>query len=458
MLGRLSLTARLTAFYALVSATVLVGLAILVAFATGRHFVELDRGYLQDKIGLIQKIVSESPSPDLLSGRLDELLGSHHGLFIDLRQGDRVVYGTEGMVFPPDLAPQGATPTDWTLHDQTLRGLNARIDPPAGPSAGAPMQLLIALDTGHHLHFMRSLSQTLALYSLAAILVSGVLGWWAARRGLAPLRIMKERAMTVTAQKLDQRMPVEAVPVEFADLAESLNTMLGRLQADFARLQEFSSDLAHELRTPINNLLTQTQVSLAQKRDAVAYRDILASNAEEFQRLARMVSDMLFLAKTEHGIELPHPEAISLDQEALDLFDFYDAVAEEKRIGLKIIGKAQVMGDRLMVRRAIGNLLSNALRHSPAEAEIMVTIEERPGEASLCITNSGMTISPEVQPRLFDRFYRVDKSRSHPESDGTGLGLSITQAIMAAHGGSVSVRSAQGKTTFCLTFRSTLAV
>jgi two-component system heavy metal sensor histidine kinase CusS len=463
MLGRLSLTARLTAFYALVSATVLVGLAILVAFATSRHFVELDRGYLQDKIGLVQKIVGESPSPDLLSSRLDELLDSHHGLFIDLRQGDRVVYGTEGMVFPSGLAPNGATPTDWTLDDQTLRGLSARIDLPPTPSnepgaGGAPMQLLIALDTGHHLHFMRALSQTLVLYSLGAILVSGLLGWWAARRGLAPLRIMKERAMTVTAQKLDQRMPVEAVPVEFADLAESLNTMLGRLQADFARLQEFSSDLAHELRTPINNLLTQTQVSLAQKRDAEAYRDILASNAEEFQRLARMVSDMLFLAKTEHGLELPNAEAISLDQEALDLFDFYDAVADEKRIRLKIMGQARVMGDRLMVRRAIGNLLSNALRHSPADAEVMVALEERPGETTLCITNSGMTIAPEVLPRLFDRFFRVDKSRSHPESDGTGLGLSITQAIMRAHGGSVSVTSAQGKTTFCLTFRSSLAV
>jgi two-component system heavy metal sensor histidine kinase CusS len=463
MLGRLSLTARLTAFYALVSATVLVGLAILVAFATSRHFVELDRGYLQDKIGLVQKIVGESPSPDLLSSRLDELLDSHHGLFIDLRQGDRVVYGSQGMVFPSGLAPNGATPTDWTLDDQTLRGLSARIDLPPTPSnepgaGGAPMQLLIALDTGHHLHFMRALSQTLVLYSLGAILVSGLLGWWAARRGLAPLRIMKERAMTVTAQKLDQRMPVEAVPVEFADLAESLNTMLGRLQADFARLQEFSSDLAHELRTPINNLLTQTQVSLAQKREAEAYRDILASNAEEFQRLARMVSDMLFLAKTEHGLELPNAEAISLDQEALDLFDFYDAVADEKRIRLKIMGQAHVMGDRLMVRRAIGNLLSNALRHSPAEAEVMVALEERPGEATLCITNSGMTIAPEVLPRLFDRFFRVDKSRSHPESDGTGLGLSITQAIMRAHGGSVSVTSAQGKTTFCLTFRSSLAV
>ena len=457
MLGRPSLTARLTAFYALVSASVLVGLAILVAFATSRHFVELDRGYLQDKIGLVQKIVKESPAPDLLSGRLDELLGSHHGLFIDLRQGDRLVYGTEGMAFPPDLAPQGAPPTDWTLGDQTLRGLSARVDPSSNPSSepgagGAPMQLRIALDTGHHLHFMRSLSQTLALYSLGAILVSGLLGWWAARRGLAPLRIMKERAMTVTAQKLDQRMPVEAVPVEFADLAESLNTMLGRLQSDFRRLQDFSSDLAHELRTPINNLLTQTQVSLAQRRDAAAYQDILASNAEEFQRLARMVSDMLFLAKTEHGIELPNPEAIELEQETRALFDFYDAVADEKRIRLSLAGQAVIMGDRLMVRRAIGNLLSNALRHSPDDADVTVTIEKQGTTTTLCLTNTGPTISPEVLPRLFDRFFRVDKSRSYPDSDGAGLGLSITQAIMAAHGGAVTARSSHGRTTFCLVF------
>ena len=282
-----------------------------------------------------------------------------------------------------------------------------------------------------------------------------MLGWWAARRGLAPLHIMKEQAMRVTAQKLDQRMPVESVPVEFADLADSLNTMLARLQADFSRLQEFSSDLAHELRTPINNLLTQTQVSLAQKRDAEAYRDILASNAEEFQRLARMVSDMLFLAKTEHGLELPNPEVIALHQEALELVDFYDAVADEKRIRVKIMGKAEVMGDRLMVRRAIGNLLSNALRYSPAAAEVVVAIEGMPGGATLSITNSGIAIEPDVLPRLFDRFFRVEKSRSHQESDGTGLGLSITQAIMAAHGGSVSVTSDEGRTTFCLKFRST---
>lgn len=459
MYGRLSLTARLTALYTLVSATVLVGLGILVVFATSQHFVELDRDYLQDKIGLVQKIVRESSSLDVLSSRLDELQGSHHELLLNLNRGDHVVYGVQGNVFPSTLksTDSGTTSIDWVNGDQTLRGMSVRINAQTLPRVPGfseqPLQLLIALNIGHHMHFMQSLRQTLALYLLAAIPLSGLLGWWAARSGLTPLRIMKERAMTVTAHTLDQRMPVEAVPVEFAGLAQSLNTMLGGLQADFTRLQEFSSDLAHELRTPINNLLVQTQVSLTKRRDIDAYQDILASNAEEFQRLARMVSDMLFLAKTEHGIELPNREVISLDQEVLSLFDFYDAVADEKHIHLKATGEARIMGDRLMVRRALSNLLSNALSHAPEGTEIHVSIQDDSGGIAICVSNSGATIAPEDLPRLFDRFYRVDKSRSHPESDGTGLGLSITQAIMAAHGGSVFVTSTQGQTTFCLLFR-----
>lgn len=463
MLGRLSLTARLTALYTLVSACVLVGLGLLVSIAVGRHFVELDRDFLKDKIELVQTIVGEASSSEMLASRLDELQTSHHGLFIELHNSAGQVYGEAGSVFsrlPPSIGTDEQA-FDWTAGDHTLRGLRAAIRPPStwtGQAAdGQPLELLIALDTAHHTHFMQSLRQTLALYLIGAILASGLLGWWAARRGLAPLRIMKERAMTVTAHKLDQRMPVDAVPAEFADLAQSLNTMLERLQSDFARLQEFSSDLAHELRTPINNLLTQTQVSLAQKRDTGTYQDILASNAEEFQRLSRMVSDMLFLAKTEHGIELPNPEAIALEQETRALFDFYDAVADEKRIRLSLAGQAVIMGDRLMVRRAIGNLLSNALRHSPDDADVTVTIEKQGTTTTLCLTNTGPTISPEVLPRLFDRFFRVDKSRSHPDSDGAGLGLSITQAIMAAHGGSVTASSSNGITTFCLVFPGSVA-
>lgn len=171
--------------------------------------------------------------------------------------------------------------------------------------------------------------------------------------------------MAITAQRLDERMPTQEFPVEMADLATTLNEMLRRLKEEFDRLSEFSSDLAHELRTPINNLMTQTQVTLSQARSSEEYQDILASNAEEYQRLARMVADMLFLAKADHGLILPSTERIAVHDEAQALFDFYEALAEEKRVRLQLIGTAEITGDRLMLRRALSNLLSNAVRYTP---------------------------------------------------------------------------------------------
>ena len=191
---------------------------------------------------------------------------------------------------------------------------------------------------------------------------------------------------------------------------------------------------------------------LAQPRAAAAYREILASNAEEFQRLARMVSDMLLLAKAEHGLLLPRTEPIDLADEVRALFDFYEALAEEKQIELRCSGTAVLSGDRLMLRRAISNLLSNALRHTPPRGSVTVEIARLPTAISLQVENSGSTIAPELLPRLFDRFFRADKSRAHPDTEGAGLGLAITQAIVQAHGGQASVTSAAGRTCFTLRF------
>ncbi len=458
MIRRLTLTARLTVLYTTASAAVLLGLGVLVAWSTHLHFVELDRHYLQDKLRLVQKMVEETPDAAKLSTKLEELLESHHGLVIAIMLGDERLFGRDSNAFPSQLADQSARglPVDWTDGDRQLRGMSKELPgayvPRAAGNSGERVRLILALDTQHHAHFMQVLRQQLALYVVVATLLSGLLGWWAARSGLAPLRIMKERALKVTAHKLDERMPIEAVPVEMAELANSLNTMLERLELDFAKLMDFSSDLAHELRTPISNLLTQTQVSLSQRRDPDTYRDILASNAEELQRLARMVSDMLFLAKTDHGIQLPNREDVALEDEVTSLLDFFDALAEEKEVRLRVLGSGAVSGDRLMIRRAIGNLLSNALRHSHPRTDIELTIRSSELDCSLCVTNTGDVIDASDLPRLFDRFYRVDKSRVHPSSDGAGLGLAITKAIMLAHGGSVSVTSTAGKTQFCLRF------
>jgi two-component system heavy metal sensor histidine kinase CusS len=165
-----------------------------------------------------------------------------------------------------------------------------------------------------------------------------------------------------------------------------------------------------------------------------------------------MVSDMLLLAKTEHGLALPHREPIRLRDEVQALLDFYDVVADDKGIGLVLEGDATVTGDKLMLRRAISNLLSNAIRHAPANSRVAVRLSQTRGEPSLCVENAGPTIAPEHLPRLFDRFYRVDKSRTQLGAEGTGLGLAITQAIMAAHGGIVTVDSSDQRTRFCLRF------
>ena len=454
MSKRLTLTARLTLLYTTASLLVLCGLGILVMRANHAHFVELDQAYLEDKVTLIAQVVTGSNNREQMAQRLKELHHSHTGLYLRLESQNQVLYAEGVNPFPADMnaAAVGARPSDWRWQGTTLRGLAVQVGPPKFLDQGEslPLQLMLAMDTHHHTHFMDELRGSLMLYLLIAAFTSGLLSWWAARRGLAPLRDMQERARRVTAHQLDERMPEASVPVEMAELARELNTMLERLQRDFQRLSEFSSDLAHELRTPISNLLTQTQVTLAQPRDTNVYRDTLASNAEEFQRLGRMVSDMLLLAKTEHGLALPHREPVPLRTQAQALLDFYDVVADEKGIELVLEGEATAHGDKLMLRRAISNLLSNAIRHAPEHSRISVKLSQLHGAARLCVENAGPAIDPVHLPRLFDRFYRVDKSRLHLPSDGTGLGLAITQAIMTAHGGSVTVDSAEGHTRFCL--------
>lgn len=463
-LATLTLTARLTALYTLVSATVLLGLGAVTWVAVQAHFDELDQATLRDKVHLIQELGGTSASLPEFTARLHDVMHSHPGLLVSVRNADGILFHSEGMhtgggaaaahgTHPPPAVPPSAvqqTPTSAALppaHWQTVQDTLPSPEP-----GGGTLTVLAALDPIHHTHFMASFQRILAAYVALATLASGLLGWLAARNGLSPLRAMKARAQAVSAHRLDERMPVDAVPVELADLAQSLNDMLLRLQTDFERLSAFSSDLAHELRTPISNLLTQTQVTLSRTRTVDDYRDTLASNSEELQRLARMVSDMLFLAKTAHGLALPHPETIALETEVAALTEFYEALAADKHVQLSLSGHAHIHGDRLMVRRALSNLLSNAIRHSPAHGQVNIRIRSTQQGAEVSVGNQGEAIAPDVLPRLFDRFYRADTARRHPASDGAGLGLAITRAIMQAHGGTVSVTSEAGVNRFFLMF------
>jgi len=453
----LSLTARLTLLFAAGSTVVLLGLGWLIGASIERHFEEQDRDALVGKLMLAKHVIERVDSAqDLLRlpTQLNDAIVGHHDLVVQvLGPQKEILLVSPDIQFPGDwLAHVTNTPGSrlfvWSQGGRSYRGLAASI--PSGVATWAPLVVAVAVDIEHHKSFMNTFMQTLWLFVACAALASGLMGWVAARRGLAPLRTMRERAAMVTAQKLDQRLPVDAVPAELANLATTLNEMLARLEEAFRRLSDFSSDMAHELRTPISNLMTQTQVALSRARDAASYREILESNTEEFERLARMISDMLFLAKAENGRATANCEQVDLAREVRDLFDFYEALADENNIRLQLDGEGSIRGDRLMLRRALSNLLSNALRYTQQGGTVMVTIAKADEAVVLTVDNPGETIPPQHLARLFERFYRADPSRQHLAGEGTGLGLAITQAIIDAHCGQISATSGGGHTCFSI--------
>jgi len=275
--------------------------------------------------------------------------------------------------------------------------------------------------------------------------------WWVVRGLVRPLRQLGAAVSVRQPQSLVP-LPSAGVPPEVLPLVSALNDLFTRMAELLVTERQFTADAAHELRTPISNLMMQTQVVLSRPRDADSYRDILESNAEEYERLARMVSDMLFLAKAENGLAIVYREPVDLAREVHDLFDFYEALADERTIRLEMQGEGVVQGDRLMLRRALNNLLSNALRHTPAGGHVAVTIVRQEGLLVLTVENTGEMIPAQHLARLFERFYRADPSRQHASGEGTGLGLAITQAILRAHKGDVRVTSQPGSTSFGLRF------
>ena len=459
-----SITFQLTALFSVSSTAVLLLLGLLIWTSVERHFVDLDVEMLSGKLVLAQRAVEKINTPAQLAElpqRLDDALSGHHGFSVMVVASDgQTLYATDGVAFPPELsrrttASEPHQPMVWQTKDgRPMRGIAA----PAftGVADLPPTMVAIGTDISLHEHFKHSFQITLWLFVLLAACMSGILGWVAARRGLAPFIAIKSKAADITAHELHARLPIDAVPVELRDLVETLNDMLARLEDSFKKLSDFSSDIAHELRTPVSNLLTQTQVMLSRERTPDEYRDVLASNIEEFERLSRMVSDMLFLAKSDNRLMIPRPEQLDLQIEVNDLCEFYEALAEEKSIVLTCSGRGHVSGDRLMLRRAISNLLSNALRHTPPGGSIAIDLDDTAESlVKLSVENSGETIPADHLPRLFDRFYRADASR-HNLAEGAGLGLAITQSIARAHGGDISVRSSAGRTKFELTLPSQL--
>ncbi|EKG34086.1 heavy metal sensor histidine kinase [Pseudomonas avellanae] len=295
------------------------------------------------------------------------------------------------------------------------------------------------------------LKSTFFILPLILLLVGfGV--WWVVRRALRPLRAFRKVTALISARDLSHRMKIKGLPDELRDLAHAVNFMLHRLDGDVQQLAQFSDDLAHELRSPMNNLMGKAQVTLSRPRPSEEYKQALESCTEELERMSRMISQMLFLASVSQPAAPLPLEVTDLGEEAEKVAELFSSSAEDRDITLQVHGAAKVSGDKLMIQRAISNLLSNAIRHGLAGSVITITLDTHEDEVSLAVRNAGDGIDAEHLPRLFDRFYRVHVSRARQQG-GTGLGLAIVRSIMSLHEGQVTVQSEPGQfTTFNLIF------
>ncbi|OAI48560.1 hypothetical protein AYO45_01080 [Gammaproteobacteria bacterium SCGC AG-212-F23] len=277
---------------------------------------------------------------------------------------------------------------------------------------------------------------TLLIGALSAI----ILGYFMARKGLNRLKEFERKMEQITADSLHDRINLNEWPKELISLGKKFNTMLDRIQGSFDQLSQFSSDIAHELRTPIHNLRGITELALSKEQYSDEYRHMLETSMNEYQHLSKLIENLLFLARSDHGQLTLNKEAINARNEILNLCDYYQAIADERQIKLTCHGDAIVSVDPTLFKRVINNLLTNALKYTKPNGEILIEIKSTDQHAVVSIHDTGDGIAEEHLTKIFDRFYRVDSSRSG-KSGGLGLGLAIVKSIIDLHRGKLHIQS-----------------
>jgi len=400
------------------------------------------------KAELIAHLVGMTPGSHdrhSLDATLDNMRTGHGNLAIWLTDGDQVLYGPAA---PRLRALRGDEIEIEAPDGQMLRGVQVPLDAHERPGA----RLTVAVSTRAGGQFLVAYGSVVALICALWVGATVALAAWAVRRTLAPVGRLSRLAAAIRADQPHERLPVAGIDRELADLVAAFNHTLERLQSAYQQMEGFNADVAHELRTPLATLINGTQVTLASERSPHELRDTLASHLEELENLSSLVNDMLFLARADGGERAAELGLVPIEQEARRVAEFYEADLEDRGLRLRIEGRATAQANARLLRRALANLVANAVRATPAGGEIVIVCTPAPdaagGVIDITVRNPGTPIPAAELPRLFDRFFRGGPPpAAGPERvPGHGLGLAIVRAIARMHGGTVHARSGDGAT------------
>ena len=411
--------------------------------------------FLKDKVNVLRTMLRERPEDtDGLREEveLESAARRYEQFYICLLnpQGEPMLT-TPGMTSEVDLSQVTALTTNHWERAFPLAGKNktsfrviaAKV--PIGHSSDL-VTILVAVDVSQKAELLARFRWWFWVTSAGMLVLFPLVGYHIARQGIQPVEEIATTARRITSSHLGERIAAEGYPYELASLALTFNNMLDGLEDSFERISRFSADIAHDLRTPVNNIRGEAEVALARARTIDEYRDALESSLEEAVRLSELINNLLFLARTESPLTHLRLETVDVAELLHGVRDYYEVSAADAGVVLTSNGLGEPVlaeVDRTLMQRAVGNLISNAVGHTPEGGT--VAIETRCEAAALYIDviDTGVGIPPEALPRVFDRFFRVDSSRSKA-SGGTGLGLSIVQGIMQLHSGTVEISSTPG--------------
>jgi two-component system heavy metal sensor histidine kinase CusS len=454
-----SLTLRLALVFAFLAFVSLTALGVALYHDLERELIRRDDAALVTRIDQLRTFLNDSNTLELIRTKpalFQNMLGNRESLLtIGVPGKPPLLVVNPGNLSMPAIPPM---PLNHPLSLNDVQHLS-NVD-------GVPFSALAATiesDDQDNLQvvtgrLMTERTAVLASYrlnvylfaSVAAILLA-LSGYVLVDRGLLPVRRLARHAQGIGVGNLNARLDSHGVPRELLPMIEAFNAMLDRLGKGFVQLGQVSTDMAHELRTPINNLLGETQVALQQHRSIEAYQQLLASNVEELERLARMLDNMLFLARTDPASALRQRQELDAADEMERMADYFEGLAADAGISIDARGSGVIWAEPMLLRRAMANLCANAVKYGAQDCELSLRAIPAADGIRLQVSNHGQTIPAEHLPRLFERFYRVDPSRER-SAQSNGLGLSIVATIMQLHNGGCSVTSADGVTCFELFF------
>ncbi|WP_420994142.1 heavy metal sensor histidine kinase [Cupriavidus sp. 30B13] len=459
-----SLTARTTFSLALIACVVIGALGAYFYRSVKTSMESRADTQLIGRVTHFRRLASDVYTVAELKNRpllFETMLGAERDVLIFRKPGEPpfIHVNPDGIQVPPALAARTAGDNTELTDASILRTQLSDGVPVHWAAARARSSedgSVVEVIAGHPL---RNERQMLAAYrdrvllgTLVGMLAATVLAFIAIRRGLGPVGSIAARAAEISPASLAVRLDEAGAPAELHALVRAFNAMLDRLGEGYERLSQFSADLAHEIRTPVGALIGQTQVALSQPRRPEEYQELLESNLEELSRLGNIAENILFLAQADHDRLTIEHAAVALPAELNKIAEYFEGPADEKGMRFEVAADGELWANPLLCRRAINNLVVNAVRYGAPGSVIRLCGAREAGSTVVSVENQGEAIPPEQLGRLFDRFYRSDAARSQV-AESNGLGLAIVKAIMVLHGGDAEASCpAPGRVRFALRF------